>query len=119
MKFCMLLITVISLYKYYRVFITPHINLYNNTFSNSEIIIPFYRFGSSSLFHIELISLWISEHTVLAPTCNNFVRIRCISVPGHLYLFSFSIGIQNSKDLGSGANGSAVSISVCLTSSTA
>ena len=58
--------------------------------------------GNPSLFQMELISLWISERTILPPSA--------------LCLFSFSIATSTSNALRLGISGPAVCISVCLTS---
>ena len=78
------------------------------------MIDSFHSAGNCSLFQIELISLRISERIVLLPTVITSAGIW--SVPGDLCLFSPAIAISNSKALGSDSCGSAVCISVCLTS---
>ena len=74
----------------------------------------FYSSGNFSLFQIEIVSPWVSEQIVLPPALINSDGIW--SIPGDLWLYSFSIAISNSGALGSGTSGSAVCISVCLTS---
>jgi hypothetical protein len=68
-------------------------------------------YPSSSLFQTELISLWISEHNALPPAWISSARTWSI-----LYLFSISTAISTFKQLKSSINGSAVCISVCITS---
>jgi hypothetical protein len=66
------------------------------------------------------LSFWISH---LYPICSPLLPQSCYMPcpshhPGDLYLFNFTIAISTSKGLGSGTNGSAVCISICLTSLT-
>jgi hypothetical protein len=88
--------------------ITLLVNWYNNRL--------FHWSGSSSLFLIELISLWILERNISPPAWISSAGIS--SLPGDFYLFNFAIAISTSKRLGSGNNGSVVCISICLTSLT-
>ena len=74
----------------------------------------FYSSGISSLFQIELISLWVSERNVLSSALISSAGIW--SIPGDLFLFSLSIAISTWKALGSSTSGYAVCISVCLIS---
>ena len=63
----------------------------------------------------------INKFMDLRENCPNPALIssaRTGSVSGELCLFSFSVAISTSKVLGSGTSGSAVRISVCLTSLT-
>jgi len=76
----------------------------------------FHSLGNSYLFQIELISLLISEWIVLPPALISSAGI--LSVSGDLWLFNFSVANLTSKALGSGTSGSAVFISVRLTSLT-
>jgi hypothetical protein len=64
----------------------------------------FHCCGSSSLFQIELISLWISEDNVLPAALISSARIS--SVPGDLYLSSFSgnFSVRYHIQTGSGAH---------------
>jgi hypothetical protein len=80
------------------------------------MINSFHSSGNSSLFQIEIISLWISQWIVLPPTLISSTGIRAI--PGDFWLVSFSITNWTSVALGSGTSDSAVCISVCLPSST-
>jgi hypothetical protein len=64
------------------------------------------------LFHINLISLWISECNV-SPLLKS-VQLESDHVLVTLYLFSFPIATPTSEMLGSGTNGSAACIYVCL-----
>jgi hypothetical protein len=77
------------------------------------VIDSFHCCGISSLFQIELVSLWILEHNVLPPFDKFYGNL--INILGDLYLSNFSIAISNLKELSSGTNGSAACISVCLT----
>jgi len=63
---------------------------------------------------MEIISLWISQQIVLPPALISSAGIW--SVRGDLWLFSFSIANSSSEAIGSGTSGSAVCMSVCLTS---
>ena len=80
------------------------------------MIDSFHPSGNSSLFQTEKISLWIWKRIVLHPALINSAGIW--SIPGDLWLFSISIAKSTSKALGLGTRGSAVCISVCLTSLT-
>ena len=64
------------------------------------MIDSFYSSGNSSLFQIEIISLWIAQHIVLPPALINSAGIW--SIPGDLWLLSFSIANSTSNSLGSG-----------------
>ena len=66
--------------------------------------------GNSSLFQIELISLWISEQIILPTALINSAGIW--SAPCDMCPFTFSIAISTSEALGSATGGSAVYI--CL-----
>ena len=70
--------------------------------------------GNSSLFQIQIISLWIALQIVLPPALINSAGIWLI--PGYFLFFSFPIANSTSKALGSGTSGSTVCISACLTS---
>jgi len=59
-------------------------------------------------------SMWFTQCKALPPAWTNSTRIW--SVPGDFYLCSFRTAISTSKELGSGTNGSAARICVCLTS---
>jgi hypothetical protein len=93
---------------------------------SQSVLLPFLQMGTMidsfpsagnfSLFQIELISLWVTGRIVFSPCFNQFYW-DLISTPD-LWLFSFSIAISTSKALRSGTSGSAVCISVCLTSLT-
>ena len=72
------------------------------------MINSFLSSDNSSLFQIELISLWISEPIVLPPDLTNSAGIW--SVPGDFYLFIFPIAISDSEALLSGTSGSAIYI---------
>jgi hypothetical protein len=61
--FCTHLEKVICLYNYYNV-LSPFLKI-------GPVIDSFHSSGSSSLFQIELISLWISEQIVLLPASVN------------------------------------------------
>ena len=63
------------------------------------IIDPFHSSGNSSLFQIEIISLWIAQRIVLRPALISSAGIW--SIPGDLWFFSFSIANSTSKALGS------------------
>ena len=80
------------------------------------MIDSFYSSSNSSLFQIELICTRISDKFTILPALNRSSGIW--SVPGDLCLFSYSRAISTSKALSSGASGSAVCISLCLTSLT-
>jgi hypothetical protein len=56
------------------------------------MIDSFHCSGNSSLFEIELISLWIPERIVLPPALISSAGI--LSIRGDLCLFSFSIASQ-------------------------
>ena len=88
---------------YYILFIALFINRY------SDRLLPFLR-------QFLLIPSRISERILLPPVL--IISAGIWSVPGDLYLFSFSIAISSSKALDSGPCGSAVCISVCVTSLT-
>jgi hypothetical protein len=80
------------------------------------IIDSFHSSGTSSLLQTEVIHLWNSERIVLYPDLINYVGVTTITAD--LWLFNFSIANSTSKALGSGSSGSAVCISVCVTSLT-
>jgi hypothetical protein len=61
-------------------------------------------------------SLWISDSDVSHPAEINSASI--CSLQGELCFFNFAIGISTSKELGSSSNGSALCISIYLTSLT-
>jgi hypothetical protein len=79
------------------------VNWYNNR------LLPFLR--QLFLLQTELIGLWISDSTVSAWISSAGI----LSLPDDLYFFNFAIAISISDLIGSGTNGSAVCISICLT----
>ena len=87
-------------------YITLLIDRYNDRVPHSS--------GNSCLFHKELISLWTTQRIVLPAALINSAGIW--TIPGDLCPFSVWIAIWTSKPLGWGTSGSAVCISVCLTS---
>ena len=78
------------------------------------MIDSFHSSGSSSLFRIEVISLWISERIVLL--CALIRSAGIWQVPGDLCLVMFWTDTSTAKAMGSGTSGSAVCVTVCLTS---
>jgi hypothetical protein len=70
--------------------------------------------GNSSLFQIEFMSLLITDTNISPPAWYSSAEIW--SLPGDLYFFSFAMEISNLRWLGPGTSGSAVCISIYLTS---
>ena len=105
---------VCSWQKWYATIITTHCFI---TLLIDRIIDSFHSSGNSSLFQTELVSLWMSQQTVLPPALISSAGIW--SIPGDLLLsFSFSVAFLNSKALSSAKSGYDVYNSVCLTSLT-
>ena len=67
------------------------------------MIDSFHSSGNSSLFQTEVISLWTSQRIVLPHALINSAGVW--SIPGDLWLFSFSIANSNSEAHGSGTSG--------------
>ena len=80
------------------------------------MIDSFHSSRNSSLFQIEIISLWIWQQIFLPLALISSTGIW--SIPGDLWFYSFSIANSNSKALGSGTIGPTVCIYACLTSLT-
>jgi len=59
----------------------------------------FHRWGIPSLFQTQLVSLWISEHTIPLPEWIS--SARAWPVPDDLFLFKFSITVRTANPLGS------------------
>jgi hypothetical protein len=72
--------------------------------------------SSSCLFHIQWMSLWITDTNVSPPAWISCAGIW--SLPGDLYFSYIAISVSTSKWLGLGTSSSAVCISICLTSLT-
>jgi hypothetical protein len=70
--------------------------------------------SNSSLFRIELTSLWIADSNILPPAWISSARI--LPLPGDLYFFNFAIAISTSIRLGPGTNDSAFNRTMLSTS---
>jgi len=92
------------------------LQLLHSVLSPGTVMDSFHCCGNSSLFHSELISLWMLELNVLSLAWISSAVIWSLSAD--LHVLTFRIAVWTLKVLGSGINGSAVWIAVFLTSLT-